>query len=174
MAPPSPGTNNNSSSSSTAGWDQLSKTNLYIRGLSPSTTDHDLVKLCQPWVHHILSSLSAIDQPLIFFFFLVCSVLESSFNLQWQSLMTYIIFGKIRIRCEKIIYTYYEERSENQFNYVKLTPSIFKYITRKDLKFHYCRLYLNIAWKMNTQQQRMLSYLTACGTQQLRFHISCV
>lgn len=53
MAPPSPSTNsstNNSSSSSTAGWEQLSKTNLYIRGLSPSTTDHDLVKLCQPWV----------------------------------------------------------------------------------------------------------------------------
>lgn len=69
MAPPSPSTNsstNNSSSSSTAGWDQLSKTNLYIRGLSPSTTDHDLVKLCQPWVPHFLSLLSSIDQPLIF------------------------------------------------------------------------------------------------------------
>lgn len=51
MAPPSPGTNsstNQSSSSSTAGWEQLSKTNLYIRGLPPATTDHDLVKLCQP------------------------------------------------------------------------------------------------------------------------------
>ena len=69
MAPPSPSTNsstNNSSSSSTAGWDQLSKTNLYIRGLSPSTTDHDLVKLCQPWVPHFLSSLSPIDHLLIF------------------------------------------------------------------------------------------------------------
>lgn len=69
MAPPSPSTNNSSSSSSsTPGWDQLSKTNLYIRGLSPSTTDHDLVKLCQPWVPHFLSSLSAIDLILIFFF----------------------------------------------------------------------------------------------------------
>ncbi|XP_043104115.1 RNA-binding motif, single-stranded-interacting protein 1-like isoform X3 [Puntigrus tetrazona] len=52
MAPPSPGTNSStnhsSSSSSTAGWEQLSKTNLYIRGLPPTTTDHDLVKLCQP------------------------------------------------------------------------------------------------------------------------------
>uniref|UniRef100_A0A8C6PW18 RNA binding motif, single stranded interacting protein 1b n=2 Tax=Nothobranchius furzeri TaxID=105023 RepID=A0A8C6PW18_NOTFU len=45
MAPPSPSTNN---ISSTGGWDQLSKTNLYIRGLLPSTTDQDLVKLCQP------------------------------------------------------------------------------------------------------------------------------
>lgn len=58
MAPPSPGTNsstNQSSSSSTAGWEQLSKTNLYIRGLPPATTDHDLVKLCQPWVHNFIS-----------------------------------------------------------------------------------------------------------------------
>ncbi|TRY88109.1 hypothetical protein DNTS_031492 [Danionella cerebrum] len=54
MAPPSPSTNsstnNSSSSSSTTGWEQLSKTNLYIRGLPPGTTDHDLVKLCQPFL----------------------------------------------------------------------------------------------------------------------------
>ncbi|KAJ7405290.1 hypothetical protein WISP_141312 [Willisornis vidua] len=53
MAPPSPSTtssNNNSSSSSNSGWDQLSKTNLYIRALPPNTTDQDLVKLCQPWI----------------------------------------------------------------------------------------------------------------------------
>lgn len=51
MAPPSPSTtssNNNSSSNSNSGWDQLSKTNLYIRALPPNTTDQDLVKLCQP------------------------------------------------------------------------------------------------------------------------------
>ncbi|XP_013931466.1 PREDICTED: RNA-binding motif, single-stranded-interacting protein 2-like [Thamnophis sirtalis] len=57
MAPPSPSgsCNNNSSSSSSSGpggggggGDQLSKTNLYIRGLHPGTTDQDLVKLCQP------------------------------------------------------------------------------------------------------------------------------
>uniref|UniRef100_A0A672IDG4 RNA binding motif single stranded interacting protein 1 n=2 Tax=Salarias fasciatus TaxID=181472 RepID=A0A672IDG4_SALFA len=65
MAPPSPSTNssttNNSSSSSTAGWDQLSKTNLYIRGLSPSTTDHDLVKLCQPY-GKIVSTKAILDK----------------------------------------------------------------------------------------------------------------
>ncbi|XP_041858398.1 RNA-binding motif, single-stranded-interacting protein 1 [Melanotaenia boesemani] len=64
MAPPSPITNsstNNSSSSSTGGWDQLSKTNLYIRGLSPSTTDHDLVKLCQPY-GKIVSTKAILDK----------------------------------------------------------------------------------------------------------------
>ncbi|XP_052004032.1 RNA-binding motif, single-stranded-interacting protein 1-like isoform X2 [Xyrauchen texanus] len=64
MAPPSPGTNsstNHSSSSSTAGWDQLSKTNLYIRGLPPTTTDHDLVKLCQPY-GKIVSTKAILDK----------------------------------------------------------------------------------------------------------------
>ncbi|XP_051938660.1 RNA-binding motif, single-stranded-interacting protein 1 [Hippocampus zosterae] len=64
MAPPSPSNNsstNNSSSSSTAGWEQLSKTNLYIRGLSPSTTDHDLVKLCQPY-GKIVSTKAILDK----------------------------------------------------------------------------------------------------------------
>ncbi|XP_022074108.1 RNA-binding motif, single-stranded-interacting protein 1 [Acanthochromis polyacanthus] len=65
MAPPSPSTNsstnNSSSSSSTAGWDQLSKTNLYIRGLSPLTTDHDLVKLCQPY-GKIVSTKAIMDK----------------------------------------------------------------------------------------------------------------
>lgn len=49
MAPPSPNTNSGSNSSGMGG-EQLSKTNLYIRGLHPGTTDQDLVKLCQPWV----------------------------------------------------------------------------------------------------------------------------
>ncbi|KAM9241757.1 LOW QUALITY PROTEIN: RNA-binding motif, single-stranded-interacting protein 2-like [Dugong dugon] len=48
MAPPSPSNSNPSSSSGSNGNDQLSKTNLYIRGLQPGTTDQDLVKLCQP------------------------------------------------------------------------------------------------------------------------------
>uniref|UniRef100_A0A8C7V757 RNA binding motif single stranded interacting protein 1 n=1 Tax=Oncorhynchus mykiss TaxID=8022 RepID=A0A8C7V757_ONCMY len=64
MAPPSPSTNsstNNSSSSSTAGWEQLSKTNLYIRGLAPATTDHDLVKLCQPY-GKIVSTKAILDK----------------------------------------------------------------------------------------------------------------
>uniref|UniRef100_A0A3B5MXX4 RNA binding motif, single stranded interacting protein 2a n=1 Tax=Xiphophorus couchianus TaxID=32473 RepID=A0A3B5MXX4_9TELE len=47
MAPPSPNTNS-SGNSSGGGGEQLSKTNLYIRGLHPGTTDQDLVKLCQP------------------------------------------------------------------------------------------------------------------------------
>ncbi|XP_008402233.1 RNA-binding motif, single-stranded-interacting protein 1 [Poecilia reticulata] len=64
MAPPSPSTNNstnNSSSSSSGGWEHLSKTNLYIRGLSPSTTDHDLVKLCQPY-GKIVSTKAILDK----------------------------------------------------------------------------------------------------------------
>ncbi|XP_021177983.1 RNA-binding motif, single-stranded-interacting protein 1 isoform X2 [Fundulus heteroclitus] len=60
MAPPSPSTNNSSSSSS-GGWEPLSKTNLYIRGLTPSTTDHDLVKLCQPY-GKIVSTKAILDK----------------------------------------------------------------------------------------------------------------
>ncbi|KAB0379028.1 hypothetical protein FD755_010606 [Muntiacus reevesi] len=49
MAPPSPSTNSSSNhSSSNSSGEQLSKTNLYIRGLPPGTTDQDLIKLCQP------------------------------------------------------------------------------------------------------------------------------
>ncbi|XP_038145699.1 RNA-binding motif, single-stranded-interacting protein 1 isoform X1 [Cyprinodon tularosa] len=59
MAPPSPSTNNSGSSS--GGWEPLSKTNLYIRGLSPSTTDHDLVKLCQPY-GKIVSTKAILDK----------------------------------------------------------------------------------------------------------------
>ncbi|KAJ8255351.1 hypothetical protein GJAV_G00203880 [Gymnothorax javanicus] len=64
MAPTSPSTNgshHSSSSSSTAGWEQLSKTNLYIRGLPPATTDHDLVKLCQPY-GKIVSTKAILDK----------------------------------------------------------------------------------------------------------------
>nr|XP_057937955.1 RNA-binding motif, single-stranded-interacting protein 1 isoform X2 [Doryrhamphus excisus] len=60
MAPPSP-SSSSSSSSSTAGWEQLSKTNLYIRGLSPATTDHDLVSLCQPY-GKIVSTKAILDK----------------------------------------------------------------------------------------------------------------
>uniref|UniRef100_A0A2K6F909 RRM domain-containing protein n=1 Tax=Propithecus coquereli TaxID=379532 RepID=A0A2K6F909_PROCO len=48
MAPPSSSNSTPNSSSGNNGNDQLSKTNLYIRGLQPGTTDQDLVKLCQP------------------------------------------------------------------------------------------------------------------------------
>ncbi|KAM3847084.1 RNA-binding motif, single-stranded-interacting protein 2 isoform 2-T2 [Vipera latastei] len=70
MAPPSPSgsCNNNSSSSSSSGpggggggGDQLSKTNLYIRGLHPGTTDQDLVKLCQPY-GKIVSTKAILDK----------------------------------------------------------------------------------------------------------------
>ncbi|XP_078259949.1 RNA-binding motif, single-stranded-interacting protein 1-like isoform X2 [Rhinoraja longicauda] len=62
MAPPSPLTSsNNSSGSSNAGWEQLSKTNLYIRGLPPGTTDQDLVKLCQPY-GKIVSTKAILDK----------------------------------------------------------------------------------------------------------------
>ncbi|TNM87081.1 hypothetical protein fugu_007311 [Takifugu bimaculatus] len=73
MAPPSP--NNSSSSSSgsstnpittsisngSGGGEQLSKTNLYIRGLHPGTTDQDLVKLCQPY-GKIVSTKAILDK----------------------------------------------------------------------------------------------------------------
>ncbi|XP_063064249.1 RNA-binding motif, single-stranded-interacting protein 2b [Engraulis encrasicolus] len=75
MAPPSPSTastantTNTSSSSSSNGSsshhsisaDQLSKTNLYIRGLHPGTTDQDLVKLCQPY-GKIVSTKAILDK----------------------------------------------------------------------------------------------------------------
>uniref|UniRef100_A0A8C5Y1I0 RNA binding motif single stranded interacting protein 2 n=1 Tax=Microcebus murinus TaxID=30608 RepID=A0A8C5Y1I0_MICMU len=48
MAPPSSSSSTPNSSNGSSGNDQLSKTNLYIRGLQPGTTDQDLVKLCQP------------------------------------------------------------------------------------------------------------------------------
>uniref|UniRef100_A0A8C5HIQ4 RNA-binding motif, single-stranded-interacting protein 2-like n=1 Tax=Gouania willdenowi TaxID=441366 RepID=A0A8C5HIQ4_GOUWI len=60
MAPPSPNTNN-SSNSSGGGGEQLSKTNLYIRGLHPGTTDQDLVKLCQPY-GKIVSTKAILDK----------------------------------------------------------------------------------------------------------------
>uniref|UniRef100_A0A8C6V8U1 RNA binding motif single stranded interacting protein 1 n=1 Tax=Neogobius melanostomus TaxID=47308 RepID=A0A8C6V8U1_9GOBI len=54
-------TNSSSGGGSTAGWEQLSKTNLYIRGLAPSTTDHDLVKLCQAY-GKIVSTKAIMDK----------------------------------------------------------------------------------------------------------------
>ncbi|XP_045082595.1 RNA-binding motif, single-stranded-interacting protein 3-like isoform X1 [Coregonus clupeaformis] len=50
MAPPSP--NNGHHGEGGGGgcnMEQLSQTNLYIRGLPPGTTDQDLIKLCQPY-----------------------------------------------------------------------------------------------------------------------------
>ncbi|XP_061759317.1 RNA-binding motif, single-stranded-interacting protein 2b isoform X2 [Nerophis ophidion] len=66
MAPPSPNSNHtstisNGSSSGNNGGEQLSKTNLYIRGLHPGTTDQDLVKLCQPY-GKIVSTKAILDK----------------------------------------------------------------------------------------------------------------
>ncbi|XP_035015051.1 RNA-binding motif, single-stranded-interacting protein 2b isoform X1 [Hippoglossus stenolepis] len=75
MALSSPNNNNNSISSTTTlsngggsgsssgsiGGEQLSKTNLYIRGLHPGTTDQDLVKLCQPY-GKIVSTKAILDK----------------------------------------------------------------------------------------------------------------
>ncbi|XP_053907280.1 RNA-binding motif, single-stranded-interacting protein 2 isoform X2 [Cuculus canorus] len=52
LGPPSP---------AGGGTDQLSKTNLYIRGLHPGTTDQDLVKLCQPY-GKIVSTKAILDK----------------------------------------------------------------------------------------------------------------
>ncbi|MEQ2254265.1 RNA-binding motif, single-stranded-interacting protein 2 [Ilyodon furcidens] len=71
MAPPSPNSNSNGSSNITtfsngssnsiSGAEQLSKTNLYIRGLHPGTTDQDLVKLCQQY-GKIVSTKAILDK----------------------------------------------------------------------------------------------------------------
>uniref|UniRef100_A0AAQ5XM19 RNA binding motif, single stranded interacting protein 2b n=1 Tax=Amphiprion ocellaris TaxID=80972 RepID=A0AAQ5XM19_AMPOC len=69
MAPPSPNSNTTTTttttisngSSSSSGGEQLSKTNLYIRGLHPGTTDQDLVKLCQPY-GKIVSTKAILDK----------------------------------------------------------------------------------------------------------------
>uniref|UniRef100_A0A674MLZ4 RNA binding motif, single stranded interacting protein 2b n=1 Tax=Takifugu rubripes TaxID=31033 RepID=A0A674MLZ4_TAKRU len=49
------------SSNGSGGGEQLSKTNLYIRGLHPGTTDQDLVKLCQPY-GKIVSTKAILDK----------------------------------------------------------------------------------------------------------------
>ena len=51
--PPSPGSVTAGSGGQPS---RLSQTNLYIRGLAPDTTDKDLVTLCQPSVHLLLSN----------------------------------------------------------------------------------------------------------------------
>ncbi|XP_072602311.1 RNA-binding motif, single-stranded-interacting protein 2 isoform X3 [Vulpes vulpes] len=61
MAPPSPSSSTPNSSSGSNGNDQLSKTNLYIRGLQPGTTDQDLVKLCQSY-GKIVSTKAILDK----------------------------------------------------------------------------------------------------------------
>ncbi|XP_028436177.1 RNA-binding motif, single-stranded-interacting protein 3 isoform X2 [Perca flavescens] len=67
MAPPSPGTTGGGGGGGGGGGhggglvEQLSKTNLYIRGLPPATTDQDLIKLCQPY-GKIVSTKAILDK----------------------------------------------------------------------------------------------------------------
>nr|XP_032807259.1 RNA-binding motif, single-stranded-interacting protein 1-like isoform X3 [Petromyzon marinus] len=68
LAPASPSTLSSNSGSTSAGGggngilaDHLSKTNLYIRGLPPGTTDQDLTKLCQPY-GKIVSTKAILDK----------------------------------------------------------------------------------------------------------------
>uniref|UniRef100_A0A8C7EQD9 Uncharacterized protein n=1 Tax=Neovison vison TaxID=452646 RepID=A0A8C7EQD9_NEOVI len=48
MASPHPSNSAPSSSRGSNGKDQLSKTNIYIRGLQPGTSDQDPIKSCHP------------------------------------------------------------------------------------------------------------------------------
>ncbi|XP_060541786.1 RNA-binding motif, single-stranded-interacting protein 3 isoform X3 [Pantherophis guttatus] len=61
MAPLSPSTNSSNNNSNNSSGEQLSKTNLYIRGLPPGTTDQDLIKLCQPY-GKIVSTKAILDK----------------------------------------------------------------------------------------------------------------
>ncbi|KAF6725481.1 RNA-binding motif, single-stranded-interacting protein 3 [Oryzias melastigma] len=62
MAPPSPSTTGGGGGGQGGGLvEQLSKTNLYIRGLPPGTTDQDLIKLCQPY-GKIVSTKAILDK----------------------------------------------------------------------------------------------------------------
>ncbi|KAK3108122.1 hypothetical protein FSP39_001669 [Pinctada imbricata] len=61
MPAASPNTTSSQSSNQSQSGDQLSRTNLYIRGLNPNTTDKDLVNLCQPY-GKIISTKAILDQ----------------------------------------------------------------------------------------------------------------
>ncbi|KAJ8951583.1 hypothetical protein NQ318_020460 [Aromia moschata] len=56
-----PNNTNSSSNNSSSGSEQLSKTNLYIRGLNPGTTDKDLVTMCQQF-GTIISTKAILDK----------------------------------------------------------------------------------------------------------------
>ncbi|XP_052247400.1 RNA-binding motif, single-stranded-interacting protein 2-like isoform X7 [Dreissena polymorpha] len=58
---PAASPNTSQSSAGSQSGDQLSKTNLYIRGLNPNTTDKDLVNLCTPY-GKIISTKAIVDQ----------------------------------------------------------------------------------------------------------------
>ncbi|XP_055759072.1 RNA-binding motif, single-stranded-interacting protein 3-like isoform X2 [Salvelinus fontinalis] len=62
MVPPSPSPNNgHHGGGGGCSMEQLSQTNLYIRGLPPGTSDQDLIKLCQPY-GKIVSTKAILDK----------------------------------------------------------------------------------------------------------------
>ncbi|XP_031667584.1 RNA-binding motif, single-stranded-interacting protein 3-like isoform X2 [Oncorhynchus kisutch] len=63
MVPPSPSPNNGHHRGRGGGcnMEQLSQTNLYIRGLPSGTSDQDLIKLCQPY-GKIVSTKAILDK----------------------------------------------------------------------------------------------------------------
>ncbi|XP_071153014.1 RNA-binding motif, single-stranded-interacting protein 1-like isoform X8 [Mytilus edulis] len=61
MPAASPNTTSSQSSSQSGSMNDLSKTNLYIRGLNPNTTDKDLINLCQPY-GKIISTKAILDE----------------------------------------------------------------------------------------------------------------
>lgn len=61
MPAASPNTTSSQSSNQSQSGEQLSRTNLYIRGLNPNTTDKDLVNLCQPY-GKIISTKAIVDE----------------------------------------------------------------------------------------------------------------
>lgn len=60
-SPPASSINSGGSASSSTGGEQLSKTNLYIKGLTHNTTDKDLLNLCAPY-GNIISTKAILDK----------------------------------------------------------------------------------------------------------------
>ncbi|CAN7997814.1 unnamed protein product [Ixodes hexagonus] len=60
-SPPASSINSGGSASSSSGGEQLSKTNLYIKGLTHTTTDKDLLNLCAPY-GNIISTKAILDK----------------------------------------------------------------------------------------------------------------
>ncbi|XP_064456360.1 RNA-binding motif, single-stranded-interacting protein 1-like isoform X2 [Ornithodoros turicata] len=60
-SPPASSINSGGSAGSSSGGEQLSKTNLYIKGLTHNTTDKDLLNLCAPY-GNIISTKAILDK----------------------------------------------------------------------------------------------------------------
>ena len=60
--------NSPSSSSTTTASEQLSRTNLYIRGLTPNTSDKDLEELCRKSVSFVFLQKDFTTEQVVYFF----------------------------------------------------------------------------------------------------------